>query len=62
MLDAWEAEGITELLPIQRKAIDEQLTKFKEVKDKDLPEFNRLVKEQAVDAIILKDKKKKKDY
>lgn len=41
------------------KAIDEQLEQFKVIIDKDLPEFNRMVKEKAVDAIKLKDTKKK---
>jgi hypothetical protein len=35
------------------KVIDGHLKKFQEVKDKDLPEFNRLVKHFEIDAIIL---------
>lgn len=40
------------------KQIDEQLGEFGKIKETDLPEFNRMVKEKAVDAILLKDKKK----
>jgi hypothetical protein len=41
------------------KAIDAELAKFKMVKDKDLQEFNRMVKEKGVNAIILKESGKK---
>jgi len=40
------------------KAIDEQLDQFKKLKADELPKFNEAVKKQAVDAVILKDKKK----
>lgn len=40
------------------KQIDEQLGKFQQIKDNVLPEFNRMVKEKAVDAILVKEKKK----
>ncbi len=36
------------------KAIDEQLTRFYQLKAQDIPAFNQAVKEQAVDVIILK--------
>lgn len=39
------------------KLIDGELEKFNEVKEKDLPEFNKLVKHFEIDAIILKEKK-----
>jgi photosystem II stability/assembly factor-like uncharacterized protein len=41
------------------KAIDAELSKFQTVKEKDLPEFNRMVKEKNVNAIILKSTDKK---
>jgi len=37
--------------------IDEHLTKLKEVKQNDLPQFNQLVREKTIDAIILKEDK-----
>ncbi len=39
------------------KLINDELTKYQEVKDKDLPEFNNLVKHFEIDAIILKKEK-----
>ncbi|HKK75811.1 MAG TPA: hypothetical protein VJ953_12110 [Saprospiraceae bacterium] len=41
------------------KEINEELGKFQEIKENDLPEFNRMVKENAVDAIMLQEKKEK---
>ena len=41
------------------KAIDAELSKFQTVKEKDLPEFNRMVKEKGVNAIILQSTDKK---
>ena len=38
------------------KRLDEQLRKFKEVYDKDIPEFNRKVKELEIPAIIIETK------
>ena len=38
------------------KRIDEQLTNFEAIKNGDLPKFNQMVKDKAVDAIILKKK------
>ena len=38
------------------KQIDTQLTTFEGIKNSDLPKFNQLVKEKAIDAIILKKK------
>jgi photosystem II stability/assembly factor-like uncharacterized protein len=39
------------------KQIDEQLGKFEAIKATELPAFNQMVKEKAVDAIMLKEKK-----
>lgn len=39
------------------KQIDEQLGQFEAIKANELPAFNRMVKEKAVDAILLKEKK-----
>ena len=39
------------------KQIEEQLGKFEAIKENELPAFNRMVKEKAVDAILLKEKK-----
>ncbi len=36
------------------REIDKQLDTFRKIQETDLPEFNRMVKEKAVDAIILK--------
>ena len=36
--------------------INTQLAEFESIKNSDLPKFNRLVKEKAVDAIVLKKK------
>lgn len=41
------------------RGINEELGKFQEIKDTDLPDFNRMVKENAVDAIMLQEKKEK---
>ena len=38
------------------KRIDTQLTEFEAIKNTDLPKFNQLVKDKAVDAIVLKKK------
>jgi hypothetical protein len=38
------------------KAINAELSKFAKIKATDLPEFNRLMREKAVDAIILQEK------
>jgi hypothetical protein len=40
------------------KKIDDQLVKYRKVRDEQLPAFNRLVKDKGVDAIILKEIKK----
>ena len=42
-----------EVKEVLSKEIDAQLRKFQEVKDQDLPEFNRMVREKAVDTILL---------
>jgi len=35
--------------------IDQQLSQFREIRNSDLPEFNQMVKEKAVDAIVLEE-------
>lgn len=40
------------------RAIDAQLEQFNEVKEKDLPTFNQIVKEKEIDAIVLEKKEK----
>ncbi len=35
--------------------IDRQLSKFREIRNSDLPEFNQMVKDKAVDAIVLEE-------
>jgi photosystem II stability/assembly factor-like uncharacterized protein len=39
------------------KGIDENLAKFQEIKQKDIPELNQMVKDKALDLIRLEDKK-----
>jgi len=46
-----------EVRDVITQQIDEQLNQFQEIKNNDIPAFNRLVQENAVDAILLKDKK-----
>lgn len=46
-----------EVRDVLTQQIDEQLNQFQEIKNNDIPAFNRLVQENAVDAILLKDKK-----
>ncbi len=43
-----------EVKEVLSKEIDEELEKLKKVKSEELPKFNKLVREKAIDAIILK--------
>lgn len=46
-----------EVKEVISKQIDKQLGEFEAIKANELPAFNRMVKEKAVDAILLKEKK-----
>ncbi len=37
------------------QAVDQELARFNEIKSNDIPEFNQMVREQAIDAVILKE-------
>jgi len=49
-------DGMIQVREELTKRIDEQLLEFEAIKNTDLPAFNKLVKEKAVDAIVLKKK------
>lgn len=49
-------DGMIQVREELTKRIDQQLIEFEAIKNTDLPKFNKLVKDKAVDAIVLKKK------